>query len=80
MIITAFTQQHGRPEDEALDSLRIISAALAQATHLKELNLSDNALGEKGVRACSEALTKQWTHAALAALATLGAMRRHGPF
>ena len=37
----------------------MISAALAQASHLKELNLSDNALGEKGVRACAEVLTSQ---------------------
>jgi len=49
----------GRPEDEALDTLRIVSAALATAAHLKELNLSDNALGEKGVRACSEVFAKQ---------------------
>jgi Ran GTPase-activating protein (RanGAP) involved in mRNA processing and transport len=48
----------GRPEDEALDALRIISAALAGAK-LKRLNLSDNALGEKGVRACASVLTAQ---------------------
>jgi Ran GTPase-activating protein (RanGAP) involved in mRNA processing and transport len=48
----------GRPEDEALDALRIISAALAGAK-LKRLNLSDNALGEKGVRACATVLTAQ---------------------
>lgn len=48
-----FIRPKGRPEDEALDSLRILSAALVPAK-LKRLNLSDNALGEKGVRACAE--------------------------
>jgi Ran GTPase-activating protein (RanGAP) involved in mRNA processing and transport len=46
----------GRPEDEALDVLRIISRALASCPALQSLNLSDNALGEKGVRACAELL------------------------
>ena len=45
-------------EDEALDVLRIISKGLAKAK-LRGLNLSDNALGEKGVRACAEVLTAQ---------------------
>lgn len=44
----------GRPEDEALQALRIISAALSTA-QLKHLNLSDNALGEKGLRAAAAA-------------------------
>ncbi|KAK9822823.1 hypothetical protein WJX81_005289 [Elliptochloris bilobata] len=48
----------GRPEAEALDALRILSNALAQA-RLKVLDLSDNALGEKGVRACAAALSNQ---------------------
>ncbi|GAX80862.1 hypothetical protein CEUSTIGMA_g8297.t1 [Chlamydomonas eustigma] len=55
----------GRPEDEALDALRIVCEALASAG-LRRLNLSDNALGEKGVRACAAAITSQ---AALESLA-----------
>ncbi|WIA30005.1 hypothetical protein OEZ86_000102 [Tetradesmus obliquus] len=45
----------GRPEDEALEALRLVAAALATA-QLRHLNLSDNALGEKGVRAAAAAL------------------------
>lgn len=41
-------------EDEALQALRVISAALSTA-QLKHLNLSDNALGEKGLRAAAAA-------------------------
>ncbi|KAK9804382.1 hypothetical protein WJX72_010405 [[Myrmecia] bisecta] len=48
----------GRPEDEALAALRIISGALA-ACALRALDLSDNALGEKGVRACAAAISGQ---------------------
>ena len=48
----------GRPEDEALQSLRIISEALALAD-LESLDLSDNALGEKGIRACAAAVSHQ---------------------
>lgn len=48
----------GRPEDEALGALRIISEALG-AAKLQVLNLSDNALGEKGIRACLEAYKNQ---------------------
>jgi hypothetical protein len=44
----------GLQEDEALEALRIISAALSTA-QLKHLNLSDNALGEKGLRAAAAA-------------------------
>jgi Ran GTPase-activating protein (RanGAP) involved in mRNA processing and transport len=55
----------GRPEDEALGALRIISEALGTA-ELHVLNLSDNALGEKGIRACLEAYKNQ---AALEAIA-----------
>jgi hypothetical protein len=42
-------------EDEALEALRVVAAALATAK-LRHLNLSDNALGEKGVRAAAAAL------------------------
>jgi Ran GTPase-activating protein (RanGAP) involved in mRNA processing and transport len=45
-------------EDEALEVLRIMSAALSTAK-LRHLNLSDNALGEKGVRAAAAALQHQ---------------------
>lgn len=48
----------GRPEDEALQALRIISEALALA-NLESLDLSDNALGEKGIRACAAAVSHQ---------------------
>ena len=48
----------GRPEDEALKALSIISDALADA-ELDGLDLSDNALGEKGIRACAKAYTGQ---------------------
>eukprot|EP00878_Enallax_costatus_P020701 GHUV01021891.1.p1 GENE.GHUV01021891.1~~GHUV01021891.1.p1 ORF type:complete len:429 (+),score=176.02 GHUV01021891.1:75-1361(+) len=45
----------GRPEDEALQALRLVTAGLSTAK-LRHLNLSDNALGEKGVRAAAAAL------------------------
>ena len=45
-------------EDEALDALRILAAALKRA-NLKHLNISDNALGEKGVRALADAFQHQ---------------------
>ncbi|CAL4958879.1 unnamed protein product [Urochloa decumbens] len=48
----------GRPEDEALDVMRIFSKAL-EGSVLTYLNISDNALGEKGVRAFSELLKSQ---------------------
>ncbi|AQK72650.1 RAN GTPase-activating protein 1 [Zea mays] len=48
----------GRPEDEALDVMRIFSKAL-EGSVLRYLNISDNALGEKGVRAFSELLKSQ---------------------
>ena len=48
----------GRPEAEALCSLRVLSEALGRA-QLRTLNLSDNALGEKGVRACAAAISGQ---------------------
>ena len=46
----------GRPEEEAKDALRIMCSRLGTGT-LQSLNVSDNALGEKGVRACATALT-----------------------
>lgn len=51
-------------EAEALGALRIISAALSRA-RLRHLNLSDNALGEKGIRACAAAFVEQARRAAL---------------
>ncbi|XP_072984054.1 RAN GTPase-activating protein 2-like [Typha latifolia] len=48
----------GRPEDEALEVMRIFSSAL-EGCILKYLNLSDNALGEKGVRAFNALLKSQ---------------------
>ena len=50
----------GRPEDEALDVMRIFSKAL-QGSVLRYLNISDNALGEKGVRAFGELLKSQYS-------------------
>ena len=54
----AFIAPCHSPEDEALAALRIISAALGKA-RLRHLNLSDNALGEKGIRACAAAFSDQ---------------------
>ncbi|CAL5337697.1 unnamed protein product [Camellia sinensis] len=48
----------GRSEDEALDIMNIFSAAL-EGCVLKSLNLSNNALGEKGVRAFKKLLKSQ---------------------
>ncbi|TVU19344.1 hypothetical protein EJB05_35488, partial [Eragrostis curvula] len=48
----------GRPEDEALDVMRIFSKAL-EGSVLRYLNISDNALGEKGVRAFTDLLKSQ---------------------
>ncbi|XP_074578786.1 LOW QUALITY PROTEIN: RAN GTPase-activating protein 2-like [Curcuma longa] len=48
----------GRPEDEALEVMKIFSSALG-GTALRYLNLSDNALGEKGVRAFGTLLKSQ---------------------
>ena len=49
----------GRPEDEALACLRILAGALSAQPKLRALNLSDNALGEKGVRAFAAGLSNQ---------------------
>lgn len=48
----------GRPEADALAVMTIFSDAL-QGSDLKSLNVSDNALGEKGVRAFSSLLKSQ---------------------
>ncbi|XWS54011.1 hypothetical protein CRYUN_Cryun10bG0051200 [Craigia yunnanensis] len=48
----------GRPEAEALEVMNIFSAAL-EGSVLKSLNLSNNALGEKGVRAFGTLLKSQ---------------------
>ncbi|KAJ7557896.1 hypothetical protein O6H91_04G014300 [Diphasiastrum complanatum] len=48
----------GRPEVVALEVMRILSGAL-EGSDLRSLNLSDNALGEKGVRAFSSILRSQ---------------------
>ncbi|KAH7573745.1 hypothetical protein ACOSQ2_007878 [Xanthoceras sorbifolium] len=48
----------GRPEAEALEVMNIFSAAL-EGSILKSLNLSNNALGEKGVRAFGALLKSQ---------------------
>jgi Ran GTPase-activating protein (RanGAP) involved in mRNA processing and transport len=46
----------GRPEDEALRTLNIICSSLKKF-NLTEVNLSDNALGAKGVEVCKDVLT-----------------------
>lgn len=48
----------GRPEAEALEVMNIFSEAL-ESSQLKYLNISDNALGEKGVRAFGKLLKSQ---------------------
>ncbi|XP_057509011.1 LOW QUALITY PROTEIN: RAN GTPase-activating protein 1-like [Actinidia eriantha] len=48
----------GRPEDEALEVMNIFSSAL-EGCDLRYLNLSNNALGEKGVRAFEALLKSQ---------------------
>ncbi|KAL0393139.1 UNVERIFIED_CONTAM: RAN GTPase-activating protein 2 [Sesamum radiatum] len=48
----------GRPEAEALDVMSIFSEAL-EGSQLRYLNISDNALGEKGVRAFGKLLQSQ---------------------
>ncbi len=50
----------GRPEAEAMKSLKCLCDSVAGLS-LKALDLSDNALGEKGIVACSTALTTQKT-------------------
>ncbi|KAL4309344.1 hypothetical protein GQ457_01G051490 [Hibiscus cannabinus] len=48
----------GRPESEALEVMNIFSSAL-EGCHLRYLNLSNNVLGEKGVRAFGVLLKSQ---------------------
>ena len=48
----------GRPEKEVLGALQIISHSLSKA-NLKVLDLSDNALGQKGIIACEAAYSHQ---------------------
>lgn len=55
----------GRPEAEVLQVLQAVSAALAKCKALKSLNISDNALGEKGIRAFKDVLTATNTLKAL---------------
>ncbi|KAF5736842.1 RAN GTPase-activating protein 2 [Tripterygium wilfordii] len=50
----------GRPETEALEVMNIFSTAL-EGSILKSLNLSNNALGEKGVRAFGALFRSQHT-------------------
>lgn len=49
----------GRPEDEALRTLAIICSGLKRFD-LIELNLSDNAMGAKGVESCKDLLCKKF--------------------
>ncbi|GMF15214.1 unnamed protein product [Phytophthora lilii] len=49
----------GRPEDEALQVLATLCDALSAIKTLTRIDLSDNALGEKGVRACFGLLQRQ---------------------
>ncbi|ETP16879.1 hypothetical protein F441_08598, partial [Phytophthora nicotianae CJ01A1] len=49
----------GRPEDEALQVLATLCDALSAIKSLTRIDLSDNALGEKGVRACFGLLQNQ---------------------
>ncbi|KAK4418272.1 RAN GTPase-activating protein 2 [Sesamum alatum] len=48
----------GRPEEEALEVMNIFSLAL-EGSELRYLNLSNNALGEKGIRAFGALLKSQ---------------------
>jgi Ran GTPase-activating protein 1 len=48
----------GRPEVEALKAMEIFSEGLT-AAQLTSVDLSDNAFGEKGVRACTKLLQEQ---------------------
>lgn len=49
----------GRPEDEALQVLATLCDSLEGIKTLTRIDLSDNALGEKGVRACYGLLLQQ---------------------
>lgn len=49
----------GIPTAEALKTLRHISVALSGLKKLREINLSDNALGPRGIKACEAVLRSQ---------------------
>ncbi|PRP75633.1 hypothetical protein PROFUN_07999 [Planoprotostelium fungivorum] len=49
----------GRPEEEALQSLRVLSEPFQSRKKMVEINLSDNALGLKGINACFDILSGQ---------------------
>ena len=66
----------GRNEGDALEALRTIAEALAAAPLLESLAVSDNALGEKGVRALAAALRRG---AAAAAAGAGGGAAGGGP-
>lgn len=48
-----------RPEDEAKRALNTIASALSSCKHLTYINLSDNALGAKGIQAVGQLLSGQ---------------------
>lgn len=48
----------GRPEDEALRTIKIVCSGLKKF-NLIEVNVSDNAFGGKGVEACRDILEKK---------------------
>lgn len=48
----------GRPEEEALKALRALSEGLKRF-ELLDINLSDNALGQKGIEACRDILERK---------------------
>lgn len=66
----------GRPEKEVLGALQIISKSLAKAK-LKFLDLSDNALGQKGILACAAAFEHQVCLFSIALLDTPACTIRH---
>lgn len=49
----------GRPEDEALEVLRTICAAFQGVKTITSIDVSDNALGAKGLDACAALLEGQ---------------------
>jgi Ran GTPase-activating protein 1 len=49
----------GRPEEEALEVLRTICSAFASVKNLTSIDVSDNALGAKGLDACAALLEGQ---------------------
>ena len=55
----------GRPEAEVLQVIEAVSGSLSKCRGIKSLNISDNALGEKGIRAFKDVLTGTSTLQAL---------------